>query len=117
MSGPDNGTEAEALSEWMEGADSHVSFGDERRRTPRRRRRAKTDQTGRWRCLIAGCNPKLDEASAAEHRGETGHRVAAWPVRSAEGERRAAARNQSGYYDRYNVGAKSAEARGIGGRA
>lgn len=68
---------------------------------------------GRWRCLTTGCNPELNEATAAAHREAEGHRVAAWPVRSKEGRRRARARNKSGYYDRYNVGAKSAEARGL----
>lgn len=72
-----------------------------------------TSNAGRWRCLTTGCNPRLDEASAVVHREAEGHRVATWPVRSKEGRRRARARNKSGYYDRYNVGAKSAEARGI----
>ena len=73
-------------------------------------------QPGRWRCLIAGCNPMLDEAMAQAHRDETGHRVAAWPVRSAEGKRRARARNKSGYYDLYNVGEKAFSARLGAGR-
>lgn len=68
---------------------------------------------GRWRCLVTGCNPELNEASAAVHKEAEGHRVAAWPVRSKEGRRRARERNRSGYYDKYNVGAKSAEARGF----
>lgn len=68
-------------------------------------------QPERWRCLTTGCNPVLTELSAVEHRDVTGHRVAKWPVRSAEGKRRARARNRSGYYDRYNVGAKSFSAR------
>lgn len=68
----------------------------------------------RWRCLQVGCNPRLDESSAVVHRSVSGHRVALWPVRSAEGRRRARERNKSGYYDRYNVGEKSAAARGIG---
>jgi len=58
--------------------------------------------TERWRCLATGCNPALNEASATEHKAETGHRVALWPVRSAEGERRAHIRNRTGYYDKYN---------------
>lgn len=70
-------------------------------------------QPNRWRCLAVGCNPKLDETKAAAHARESGHRVARWPVRSAAGKRKAKARNRSGYYDRYNVGAKSAEARGL----
>jgi len=69
----------------------------------------------RRRCLTTGCNPLLPhEDAASAHRSETGHRTAAWPVRSAEGRRRARARNKKGYYDRYNVGEKSAEARGLG---
>ena len=70
-------------------------------------------QRNRWRCLAAGCNPKLNEESAAKHNAETGHRVAKWPQRSAEGKRRARIRNQTGYYDKYNVGEKSAYARGL----
>lgn len=68
----------------------------------------------RQRCLTVGCNPKLrDEAAATNHRKFTDHRTAAWPVRSAAGKRKAKARNRSGYYDRYNIGSKSAEARGL----
>lgn len=67
----------------------------------------------RHRCLIIGCNPHLKDAeAAADHKAKTGHRVAKWPVRSAEGKRRARERNETGYYDKYNVGAKSREARG-----
>ena len=72
-------------------------------------------QKGRWRCCIVGCNPVLNVATAERHHAETGHRVAAWPVRSKEGQRRAKIRNKTGYYDKYNVGEKSAAARGIGG--
>lgn len=68
---------------------------------------------GRWRCLTTGCNPILNEASAKAHADETEHRVATWPVRSSEGKRRAKIRNRTGYYDKYNVGYKSAEARGF----
>lgn len=67
----------------------------------------------RWRCLAAGCNPKLNEATAVAHKESTGHRVAKWPVRSAAGKAKARERNRSGYYDKYNVGAKSASARGL----
>lgn len=68
--------------------------------------------SARQRCLTVGCNPKLpDLEAAAAHRQETGHRTAAWPVRSKEGQRRARLRNKTGYYDKYNVGAKSAAAR------
>jgi len=69
----------------------------------------------RWRCLVRGCNPVLDATSAQAHRVATGHRVARWPVRSAEGRKRAHERNRSGYYDKYNVGAKSYEQRVDGG--
>ena len=68
-------------------------------------------QPDRWRCLITGCNPVLNETTAAEHKAATGHRVARWPVRSARGKRLARERNQSGYYDKYNVGDKSYERR------
>lgn len=61
----------------------------------------------RWRCLATGCNPVLNAESAPTHKESTGHRVAKWPVRSAEGKRRAKARNRTGYYDKYNVGDKS----------
>lgn len=71
------------------------------------------EQPKRWRCLTSGCNPVLDEAAAAAHSTETGHRTAKWPKRSAAGKAKAKARNKSGYYDRYNVGAKSATARGF----
>lgn len=55
----------------------------------------------------------LDEISAAAHTSDTGHRTAKWQVRSAAGKRKAKQRNRSGYYDRYNVGEKSAAARGL----
>lgn len=72
------------------------------------------NHSNRQRCLTVGCNPMLaDESAAQGHREATGHRTAKWPVRSAEGERRASARNKSGYYDKYNVGAKSPVARGL----
>ncbi len=64
--------------------------------------------TGRWRCCITGCNPQLKcRAEAEAHKFVTGHRVAAWPKRSKEGQRRARQRNRSGYYDKYNVGHKA----------
>lgn len=66
------------------------------------------DNSDRWRCKTRDCNPELyGEAAAQQHRDETGHRVNRWPVRSAEGQRRAQQRNRTGYYDKYNVGAKS----------
>ncbi len=72
-------------------------------------------QPGRMRCLTVGCNPVLHgQDQADEHvTANPGHRTAKWPVRAAEGRRRANERNRSGYYDRYNTGAKSAEARGL----
>lgn len=75
---------------------------------------AERPQPNRWRCLTAGCNPVLvGEAAASAHRDDLSHRVAKWPVRSKAGKRKAKARNRSGYYDRYNVGSKSAVARGL----
>lgn len=59
-----------------------------------------------------GCNPvMLSIESMESHQAETGHRTAKWPIRSAEGKRRAHVRNRSGYYDKYNVGEKSRSAR------
>lgn len=63
--------------------------------------------------MVVGCNPVLDKATAERHTAKTNHRVAKWPVRSPEGKRRAKVRNRTGYYDKYNVGAKSAAARGL----
>lgn len=58
----------------------------------------------RWRCCIVGCNPKLWSMAAAEaHRIDKAHRVARWPVRSAEGERKQRERNRAGYYRRYST--------------
>ena len=65
----------------------------------------------RMRCCVVGCNPILDEKLAAEHHEITGHRTAKWPVRSAAGKAKARLRNATGYYDKYNVGEKSREAR------
>lgn len=118
----DYGTEADALSDWDDGDDwdyDEDDWEDSHQDNSHIVIRVSRDQGGdreqpdRWRCLATGCNPALDEESAAQHRADTGHRVAKWPVRSAEGKRRAAERNRTGYYDRYNVGAKSARARGI----
>lgn len=79
---------------------------------------AERDQHDRRRCLTTGCNPVLhgDEAASA-HTRSTGHRTAKWPIRSAEGKRRAAVRNRTGYYDRYNVGPKSPESRRLRGHS
>lgn len=68
---------------------------------------------GRWRCLTTGCNPTLNITTAQNHHTRTGHRVAAWPVRSAAGKAKARNRNRTGYYDKYNVGPKSASNRGL----
>lgn len=74
----------------------------------------KNTQQDRWRCCITRCNPKLIGYPAAlEHKQETGHRIARWPVRSAYGKAQAHLRGVTGYYDKYNVGAKSAFARGL----
>ena len=75
---------------------------------------AEKNQHNRWRCLTTGCNPKLiSQEAATAHATETGHRIAKWPIRSAAGKAKARARNRNGYYDQYNVGAKSAVARGL----
>lgn len=72
------------------------------------------NNANRFRCTVVGCNPKLYGENAAEaHKKDTGHRTAKWPVRSAEVKRRARQRNESGYYDKYNVGAKIAVSRGL----
>lgn len=120
----DGGSEADALSDWDDGGyeeDDDDDFAGPWAHSPlpSRQRKASSDQGGdrpqpdRWRCVVVGCNPKLDVTTAGEHYAATGHRVAKWPVRSADGKRRAAARNRGGYYDKYNVGVKSARARGI----
>lgn len=75
---------------------------------------AERNQKNRWRCTVTGCNPVLiGQSNADAHRTEVGHRVAKWPIRSAAGKAKARARNKSGYYDQYNVGHKSPEARGL----
>lgn len=72
------------------------------------------DQHDRWRCTVVGCNPVMKSLEAMEsHQAETGHRTAKWPIRSAAGKAKARQRNRTGYYDKYNVGAKSTEARGL----
>ena len=114
----DDGTEAEALSDWDDYGYEDDETEEEFLPAPSRSRSPRStagdrEQPDRWRCVVVGCNPRLDVDSAGEHFRATGHRVAKWPVRSAEGKRRAAERNRTGYYDRYNVGAKSARVRGI----
>lgn len=70
------------------------------------------DNTDRYRCLTTGCNPVMyGEEQANEHKELTGHRTAKWPVRSAAGRRKERDRQKNGYYDKYNVGAKSYGAR------
>lgn len=60
----------------------------------------------RHRCLVAGCNPYLENAEkATEHKNKTGHRTAKWPVRSEEGKRLAKERINGNYYKKYR-GAK-----------
>jgi hypothetical protein len=77
---------------------------------------SETDQHDRWRCLVTGCNPVLlDEAVARQHQADNGHRVAKWPIRSAEGKKKARKRNRSGYYGKYNVGSKDRTARAKAG--
>lgn len=76
-------------------------------RNPRKGRKF-VDNSKRFRCMVKGCNPKLfGEEAAQSHREEYGHKVYKWPERSTEGKRRAAERNRTGYYDKYNVGVKS----------
>lgn len=75
---------------------------------------AEKEQPKRWRCLTKDCNPFLNELTADLHKDETGHSVAKWPVRSTKGKAKAALRNATGYYGKYNVGAKSYAARRLG---
>jgi hypothetical protein len=131
----DEGTEADALSDWWDGDDEdewddeedeptriklssytkplEKLSGAQRNKIEGAHQHEVAQAQNRWRCLVTGCNPKLNSDSAREHKAATGHRVAAWPVRSAEGVRRAKARNRTGYYDQYNVDEKSARNRGI----
>lgn len=110
----DDVTEAEYLSERFDGSDYpdrsiHVK-GRARHNT--RKRMKFVDNTDRYRCLTTGCNPVLyGEEKAHEHKESTGHRTAKWPVRSAAGRAKERQRQKSGYYDKYNVGAKSYGAR------
>lgn len=77
---------------------------------------AEKTQTNRWRCCTKGCNPVLfGEEKAQAHKTETGHRIAKWPVRSAEGKAKAAKRNATGYYDKYNTGSKARVSRMLDG--
>lgn len=68
----------------------------------------RVDNSKRYRCLVSGCNPLLiDKDAADKHKGSTGHRVAKWPVRSTEGEKKAKERNKNGYYKKYNKNSRS----------
>lgn len=115
----DSGTEAEALEDWADGWDEEyegrpISATAKRLKNYRNPRRgtSKVDNSNRFRCVVTGCNPKLFGPEAADsHSAETGHRTAKWPVRSKEGEQKAQKRNRTGYYSKYNVGAKSAYVR------
>lgn len=50
----------------------------------------------RQRCTVVGCNPYLkNEAAGINHREQTGHRIARWPVRSVEGQRKQRERNRA----------------------
>lgn len=67
-----------------------------------------TNNEGRWRCVAVGCNPVLlSEEAMMQHKQDTEHRTAKWPVRSEAGKAKARKRNRSGYYDKYNIGYKS----------
>lgn len=129
----DNGTEAEHLAEIEDYSDEELSSsyggghtgyyrGWDREWQKRQARRPRESnyrggdrvQADRWRCVVKGCNPVLiGEEAANKHRDERGHRIAKWPVRSEAGKAKAKARSRNGYYDKYNVGAKSAIVRGI----
>lgn len=109
----DDGTGTCTRCGMLEGGCEHVDFDTSdwkpERRAGSHYRGGDKLQAERWRCLKTGCNPVLNGVTAAQHKAEMGHRVAAWPVRSAEGKKRARERNCTGYYDQYNVGYKSAE--------
>lgn len=71
-------------------------------------------ETTRQRCTVTGCNPLLaDLDEAAAHRDQTGHRTAAWPVRSAEGKRRERRRNRTGYHRKYQLAREERELDGL----
>ena len=78
-------------------------------------REAEKANANRWRCMVTGCNPILEQDTAEEHNSTTGHKVAKWPVRSKAGHEAAKVRNQSGYYIKYNNGDKTLQARVNGG--
>jgi hypothetical protein len=48
----------------------------------------------RWRCLEVGCNPMLRGHNVEQHKEQTGHRVAKWPVRSEAGKAKQRERNR-----------------------
>lgn len=62
----------------------------------------------RYGCTVVGCNPVLwGEEARDAHVEETGHRARKWPERTKDGERKARQRSRSGYYNKYNKGAKA----------
>lgn len=109
----DHVTEAEALSEFYPPGDNPFhSRVKGRARFNTRKGRKFVNNADRYRCLTTGCNPVLyGEEQAHEHKESTGHRTAKCPVRSAAGRRKERERQKNGYYDKYNVGAKSYGAR------
>ena len=112
MFDPNEMNEAEYQSSQTEGLYSPRIHVKGRARYNTRKRMKFADNTDRYRCLTAGCNPVMyGEEQANEHKESTGHRTAKWPVRSAAGRAKERQRQTSGYYDKYNVGAKSYVAR------
>ena len=112
MFDPNEMNEAEYQSSQTEEFDSPRIHVKSRARHNTRKNMKFVDNTDRYRCLTTGCNPVMyGEEQANEHKGLTGHRTAKWPVRSAAGRAKERRRQTSGYYDKYNVGAKSYGAR------
>ena len=112
MFDPNEMNEAEYQSSQTEEFDSPRIHVKSRARHNTRKNVKFVDNTNRYCCLTAGCNPVMyGEEQANEHKESTGHRTAKWPVRSAAGRAKERRRQTSGYYDKYNVGAKSYGAR------
>lgn len=104
-------TEAEALSEIYPDSFPEIRVKDRARFNTRKGQKL-VNNSDRYRCLTAGCNPVLyGEEQAYEHKASTGHRTAKWPVRSQAGRQKERRRQKNGYYDKYNVGYKSYGAR------
>lgn len=61
-------------------------------------RAAREANNARWRCLEVGCNPLLRGHNAQQHKEQTGHRVAKWPVRSEAGKAKQRERNRLNPY-------------------